>query len=52
MKAANIGFYNSPYFGRLKLITQTTAETCIVVVVVVVVAVVVVVVVVGILSNR
>ena len=53
MKAANIGFYNCPYFGRLKLITQTRAETRIVVVVVVVVVVVaVVVVVVGILSNR
>jgi len=52
VKAANIGFYNCPYFGRLKLTTQTRAETCIVVVVVGIVVVVVVVIVVGILSNR
>jgi len=44
VKAANIGLAECPHFGRLKLITQTGAETRIVVVglVVVVVAVVVV----------
>lgn len=31
MKAANIGLAECPHFGRLKLITQTGAETRIVV---------------------
>jgi len=30
MKSAKIGLHNCPRFGRLKLTTQTGAETCIV----------------------
>jgi len=36
VKAANIGLYNCPHLGRLKVVIQTGAGTCILVLVVVV----------------
>jgi len=42
VKVANIGLYNCPHLGCLKVVTQTGAGTCILVLVVVVVVVVVV----------